>query len=75
MNILKRRWLSPRIVFAFVNCPSEKDVKMCAPHCPMIHNELTKINELEKDLMKKAVERAKFEELDKDPRLKDKNDF
>ena len=41
----------------------------------MIHNELTKINELEKDLMKKSVERAKFEELDKDPRLKDKNDF
>ena len=41
----------------------------------MINDELILINEFEIDVKKKALERAKFEDLDKDPRLKDKNDF
>lgn len=33
MKIIKQRWLSPRIVFAFSKCPQCKaDIE--APHCP-----------------------------------------
>lgn len=34
MKILKFRWLSPRIVFQFSNCPSCKSIKIDAPYCP-----------------------------------------
>jgi hypothetical protein len=35
---------------------------------------LTEAIVIEQDVIKKAVERAKYENLDKDPRIKDPND-
>ena len=45
--------------------------KIDAPHCPAIKKETTEINAFEVEVNKKAFERAKFEDLDKDPDLKD----
>lgn len=70
---VKGRWFSPRIVFGFLNCPECK-VKISARHCPILHKETTEINEIEKKVMKKALERAKFEGIDKEKRLKDPTD-
>lgn len=74
MKILKQRWLSPRIVFAFANCPQCK-VKIEALLCPAINDEMEKINAFEIEVKKKALERAKYEGIDKDDRLVLKGDF
>lgn len=63
--------MSPRIVFQFTFCPQCKSKKIDAPHCPAIHKIMTQINAFEIEVKKKALERGKFEDLDKDPDLKD----
>lgn len=70
---LKNRWFSPRIVFGFLKCPACND-KIMADHIPAIKKETREMIAYEKLVMKKALERGKFEDLDKDPRLKDPND-
>lgn len=74
MKKIKGRWFSPRIVFGFLNCPECKK-KIEAPHCPELHRETSEINAFEKLVMKKALERAKFEGIDKEERLKDPGDI
>ena len=47
---------------------------MQAPNCPVLNHELQEGEKIEAEVNKKALERAKFEGIDKDPRLKDPND-
>ena len=74
LTILKNKWLSPRIVFQFLNCPQCKSIKIDAPHCPPIFKLTSEIGVFQEEVQKKALLRIKFEDLDKDPRLKDPND-
>ena len=73
MNIIKKKWATPRIVFSFLDCPSCKR-RIEAGHCQILAPFIAEAKEVEKVIIKKAVERAKHEEIDKDPRLKDPND-
>ena len=70
---VKGKWPGPRIVFGFLDCPSCK-ARMNAPHCPLLHKELQEGKNIEEDVIKRAVERAKHEGIDKDKRLSDPND-
>lgn len=70
---IKTRWFSPRIVFGFLNCP-ECQTKVAAPHHPWLKQELGELRAFETLVRRKALERAKFEDIDKDPRLKDPTD-
>lgn len=74
IKILKTRWLSPRIVFAFTNCPQCKSLKIEAPSCPQIQILTSEVNKFEVEVKEKALTRVKFEGLEKDPRLADPND-
>jgi len=47
---------------------------MDARQCPELHKEIVKQEAFEKVIKTKAVERAKFEDLHKDPRLAKKGD-
>jgi len=47
---------------------------MVASHCPILNDELKESERIEQDVIKKAVERAKYENLDKDERLKNPGD-
>lgn len=73
LNKIKKRWPGPRIVFNFLDCPSCKR-RIKADHCPRIKNELKEAEKIEDAVVKKAIERAKFENLHTNSRLKDKND-
>ena len=42
---------------------------MAAPHCKQINDELSAICLIKTDVEKMALERAKYEAIDKDPRL------
>ena len=70
---IKPRWLTPRIVFGFLKCPTCK-ANIQADHIAPIRKETKEMLAYEKLVSKKALERAKFEEIDKDPRLKDPSD-
>jgi E3 ubiquitin-protein ligase MYCBP2 len=73
MERLKRRWLTPRVEFGYLNCIECKQ-RMDAPHCPVINHEIVESIKIEEDIKKKSLERAKHEGIDKDERLKDPND-
>ncbi len=47
---------------------------MKAPHCPKINTEINKIMVIKQDVETKALQRSKFEGIDKDPRLNEKAD-
>jgi Ring finger domain len=70
---VKGKWPGPRIVFGFLDCPACKQ-RIEAPHCPELQAELAISLTIEKDVSTKALERAKHEGIDKDPRLSDQND-
>ena len=42
---------------------------MSAPHCKILNDEIQKCLGIKQDVVKKALERAKFENIHKDPRL------
>jgi len=73
MKKVKGRWPGPRIVFGFLDCPGCKG-RIKAPMCEPLNKELIDAQKIEDDVIKKAVERSKFEGLEKDPRLNDPND-
>lgn len=56
-----------------MNCPSCKKPIDCK-HSPALQALLQQALDVKANVEKKAAERAKFEELDKNPRLKDPND-
>lgn len=68
MMRLKKRWFGPQINFNYLDCPEcKKSIE--APHIPFVLKELAESRKLEAEVIKKAVERAKHEGVDKDPRL------
>jgi hypothetical protein len=73
LSRVKKRWPGPRIVFNFLDCPSCKK-RLDAPNCKPLVDEIAEVSIIEEDVHKKAMERAKFENLDKDPRVKDPAD-
>jgi hypothetical protein len=68
MERIKRRWAGPRIVFNYLDC-SECKSRIEAPYCADLQKELFESWKIEEDVVNKAKERAKFEGLDKEPRL------
>ncbi|MCP3682613.1 MAG: hypothetical protein GY861_07985, partial [bacterium] len=70
---LKIRWLSPKINFNHDNCESCKQW-MDASNNPDLQEMINKDAELFETIKKKTVERMKFENIDKDPRLSNKSD-
>ena len=72
LDILKRRWPGPRIVFNYLNCLSCKQ-RIRAPYCKEISEILIEAEGYEKELKKKAIERGKHEGIDKHEKLKDPN--
>ena len=73
LSRLKKRWPGPRITFSFCECP------MCrkwasAPYSPEVTKEMELIKATYEDIRKKAVDRLKYEGLDKDKRLHDPKD-
>jgi E3 ubiquitin-protein ligase MYCBP2 len=70
---VRQKWSGPRITFLFKTCPSCK-AEIEAPHHPEISMLLEEAQELEEDIRKKALERAKHENLHKEKRLQDPND-
>ncbi|CAI2362857.1 unnamed protein product [Moneuplotes crassus] len=72
-EIIQNKWAGPRITFLFKKCPSCK-AEIDAYNHPQISELLEEACELEEEIIKLAVERAKVEGIDKDPRLKNKKD-
>lgn len=68
-QIVEKKWVTPRIVFNFLNCPSCKQ-RINADHCPQLKAIIDQSTEIEKVVINKSVERAKHEGLDKHQRLK-----
>jgi len=64
---LKYQWLTPRIEFGFLNCMACKQ-RMEVPHHPEIHQIITDSLMIEEDIKRKALDRGKYEGLDKDPK-------
>lgn len=60
-------WITPRIEFGFLNCINCKQ-RMEVPHHPQINKIITDSLLIEEDVKRKALDRGKFEGLDKDPK-------
>eukprot|EP00826_Nyctotherus_ovalis_P013748 TRINITY_DN1375_c0_g1_i9.p1 TRINITY_DN1375_c0_g1~~TRINITY_DN1375_c0_g1_i9.p1 ORF type:complete len:432 (+),score=91.22 TRINITY_DN1375_c0_g1_i9:404-1699(+) len=73
LSRLRKRWPGPRITFAFCECPACRKW-VAAPQNPEVAVELASISAIFEDIRKKAVDRLKYEGLDKDKRLHDPND-
>jgi E3 ubiquitin-protein ligase MYCBP2 len=73
MNRIKKRWSGPRITFSFCECPACRKWAS-VPNHPEITKEMKLITTLYEEIKKKALERIKFEGLDKDKRLHDPAD-
>jgi E3 ubiquitin-protein ligase MYCBP2 len=70
---IQKQWNGPRIVFNYLDC-SECKQRIAAPTCKPIREIIDKEQEFEKVVVKKAMERAKFEDLHKNERLKNPGD-
>ena len=73
INKVKGKWSGPRINFQYKCWPSCK-TNIQIKHHPQLLKVLEEGNELEQRVKNKAVERAKADGLDKDPRLSDPED-
>ena len=73
LSRIKKRWPGPRMTFSFCQCPACR-AWVNAPQHPEISAQMKHIKEIYEDVRKKAVERMKFEGLDKDERLKNPAD-
>lgn len=67
---VSKRWPGPRIVFKFLNC-TECNKRINANNCNDLMTLVDQMQAIEQEIMKKSLERAKHEGLDKHPRLKD----
>ena len=68
------RWPSPRITWDFLNCSACKvEISIQADHIE-IHTELKMLLGMKKKVYEMSIERAKYEGIDKEPRLRDPND-
>ena len=68
LELLKHKWTTLRISFAFMSCPSCKH-PIEASHIYEISEELEKLYILRSDLQVKAMKIARSQQIDKDPRL------
>jgi len=73
MQKLSNKWPGPRIVFNFLNCSSCKK-RIRAGYCEPLTKLVCECEDLEEDIKNKALQRAKFEDLDKEERLKNPAD-
>ena len=71
---MKQRWTGPRINFGFLQCPTCKS-EIEGASADHIRKMIEDSRALEKDILDKAVKRAKFEGIDKDERLKNPSDI
>lgn len=69
LSMVQKRWNGPRMVFNYLDCPECKQQISC-PNNPKLARALDKELKLKDTVVKKAMERAKFEDLHKEPRLK-----
>lgn len=69
---LKKKWIGPKITFNHCLCPGCNSWVDC-PTLFEIQKMITENKELYDNICKMAIERLKFEKLDKDPRLTDPN--
>lgn len=67
-RLIQQKWLSPRIVFKFLECP-ECNTRMEAKNNPELQALIDESVELEKKIQKIAVERAQIEGLQNDPKF------
>lgn len=73
LSKLKKSCPGPRITFGFCECPSCRKWTSCS-YNKEIQNEMLKIKELFQAIREMALQRIKFEGLDKAPRLSDPKD-
>lgn len=73
LSQIQQRWNGPRIIFNYLEC-SECKKEISCRHNPKITKALEKEKKLKDVVVKKAMERAKFEDLHKEPRLKKPGD-
>ena len=67
-------WPSPRITWGFLNCSACKtQIQVQADHREL-HTEITKLLQMKAKMYTMSIERAKYEAIDKSPRLTDPND-
>ena len=69
---LVTRWIGPKITFNHCKCPVCNNWYEC-PSNAEIQKYVAENKVLYKDICEKALKRLKFEDLDKDPKLTDKN--
>jgi len=73
LNKIKAKWSGPRLIFQYKRCPSCKSEIDISYH-QQIFKLIDEADELEQRVKNKAIDRAKAEGLDKDPRLEDPGD-
>jgi len=71
-NILEKKWNGPKITFNHCLCPSCHKWMDC-PAVPEIQKMIEENKKLYEEIKDMSLKRLKFEDLDKDPRLTDKN--
>ena len=70
MDKIKASWNGARVTFNFMDCPScNGEIK--AKYCKEIEESLAVPRKLKADLIKKALERALIEGIDKDEKFND----
>ena len=68
------RWPSPRITWDFLNCSACKQEIDIQPDHRELHTELQSLLVMKKKIYVMSIERAKYEAIDKSPRLQDPAD-
>ena len=74
IELLKHKWTTLRITFAFMNCPACKS-PIEANHVYEIAEEIEKLTVLRSELQVKAMKIMRSQHLDKDPRLTTPGDY
>lgn len=78
LDLVRHRWSTIRITFAFLDCPSCKrpiELVKNATGCDVINNELDKMYKLKHTVEIEALAEAEIQGLDKDERLKIEGDY
>ena len=68
------RWPSPRITWDFLDCSACKQQIVVQEDHEALYKEVTLLSNMKKKVFKMALERAKHEGIDKEPRLRNPND-
>ena len=74
LELLKHKWSTLRITFAFMSCPSCKK-PIDVQHVDEIYDEIDKLTVLRSEIQVQAMKIIKQQQLDKDPRVTTPGDF